>query len=284
MYRTAKLVLEQTQKLNKPIWEVALADQVEKDQVGEDALLQEMKKAYRIMRDAATKGLDKELHSMSGLIGGNAKRLADHAKDKTLMERSIVEAMSYAVSVSEVNASMGKIVAAPTAGAAGILPALLYHEEKNHGRTEDELARALVTAAQVGGIISYNATVSGAAGGCQAECGSAAAMGAAALVELHGGTPEQSFAAASYCLINVMGLVCDPIQGLVEYPCFLRNAAGVTNAMTAVDLALAGVQNLVDFDNVVLAMKEVGEAMPVSLRETGIGGIAGVYCASCNGC
>lgn len=284
MYRTAELVLKQAELLDLPIWQIALDNQVELEGRPEEEMLDEMKKSYEIMRDAATKGLDTELESMSRRIKGNAFHLANHAKGETILGASLVSAMAYAVSVSEVNASMGKIVAAPTAGAAGILPALLYREETEFGRSLDDIAKALVTAAQIGAIVSYNATVSGAAGGCQAECGSAAAMGAAALVELHGGSPAQSFAAAGYALINVMGLVCDPIDGLVEYPCFLRNASGVMNAMSAADLALANVQNLVDFDRVVVAMKQVGDSLPPSLRETGIGGIAGAYCNGCGGC
>ena len=182
--------------------------------------------------------------------------------------------MAKALSTSEVNASMGKIVAAPTAGAAGIIPAALLTVKERFDLSDEDLINGLFTAAGIGLIRAKNATISGAEGGCQAECGSASAMVAAAIVELLGGDVDQALNAASFALINVMGLVCDPVAGLVEFPCIFRNASGVINALISADLALAGVKSLIPFDEVVEAMYKVGKTMPEALRETALGGVA----------
>ena len=170
--------------------------------------------------------------------------------------------MAKAFSTSEVNASMGKIVAAPTAGASGILPSAILSAQEKLNLTDDDLIKGLFTAAGIGEIIAKNATISGAEGGCQAECGAAAAMAAGAIVEMAGGSPEAALNAAGFALTNILGLVCDPIAGLVEYPCALRNASGVVNAFISADMALADVQSIVPFDEVVEAMYKVGKAMP----------------------
>ena len=186
----------------------------------------------------------------------------------------IISAMAKALSTSEVNASMGRIVAAPTAGASGIVPAALLSAQEKLNLSDEDTILGLFAAAGIGEIVAKNATISGAEGGCQAECGVAAAMAAGAIVEMAGGSPEEVFHAASFSIVNVMGLVCDPIGGLVEYPCALRNASGVINAMISADLALAGVKSLVPFDEVVDAMYKVGKMLPDALKETALGGVA----------
>lgn len=183
---------------------------------------------------------------------------------------------------------MGKIVAAPTAGASGIIPAAFTSVQNKLNLDDDTMIKGLLTASQIGGIIAMNATISGAEGGCQAETGAASAMAAAALVEIMGGSVEQSLHAASFAIMNVLGLVCDPIAGLVEFPCALRNASGVTNSIISCDLAMAGVKSIIPFDEVVMSMFEVGNSLPASLRETALGGLANTptgrtFCASCNG-
>lgn len=187
---------------------------------------------------------------------------------------TVMMAMARAFSSSEVNASMGKICAAPTAGSCGIIPAALFTAEEQLSLTEEALIEGLITSSVVGEIITMNATVSGAEGGCQAECGSAAAMAAAMLVILRKGTILQAFDGAAIALKNIMGLVCDPIAGLVEAPCAKRNASGVINAMISADMALAGVQSIIPFDEVVEAMFKVGKSLPHTLKETALGGIA----------
>lgn len=227
------------------------------------------------MANSAQKGLHGALNPLGGIIGGEAFKMREYRKEKKSYSGSfLVNAMAYAFSTSEYNASMGKICAAPTAGSAGILPAAILSAQEQHGFSDETCLRALFTAGGIGELIARTATVSGAEGGCQAECGSAAAMAAGALVELSGGSPEMVFHAAGIALKNVMGLVCDPIAGLVEAPCSKRNASGVVNAMISADMALAGIESIIPFDEVISAMKEVGDRMDPDLRETGKGGIA----------
>ncbi len=211
---------------------------------------------------------------MGHIIGGDAKLLNDYSKTKSYTGSTVNKAMARALSSSEVNASMGKICAAPTAGSCGILPAALLTAEEDLDLSDETLVEGLLTAAAIGEIITRNASVSGAEGGCQAECGSAASMAAAALVYFRVGTPDQSLHAASIALKNVMGLVCDPIAGLVESPCAKRNASGVVNAMISADMALAGMVSVIPFDEVVEAMYKVGLSLPSTLKETSLGGIA----------
>lgn len=276
----AKDILRYCENKKWKISDYLLHQQETEEGLSQEEVFQQMREIWSVMKEAGKKGVTEEVHSLSGLIGGNAKRIYDR-RDQSLLGENLSSAMAYAVSTSEVNSSMGKIVAAPTAGAAGILPGVLLSYEEAHDVSEEDIYRAMLTATEVGIIIAANATLSGAEGGCQAECGSAAAMAAAALVELEGGTPAQCFHAAGFALINIMGLICDPVMGLVEYPCYLRNASGVLNAYSAAELSLSKAQALVDFDDVVVAMKQVGDSLPASLRETALGGIAACY--QCNG-
>ncbi len=265
---------------NKTLYELQVQEEMEANELSRDDVYNYLRKTYEIMKKSATAGLETPITSMSGMTGKNAFKVNEYSiNSKTISGPLITKAMARALSTSEINASMGKIVAAPTAGASGILPATLVTMQDEFDYSDEEILNALLTASAVGEIIAVNATISGAEGGCQAECGAAAAMAAAAIIELRGGTMEDVFTAASFALKNVMGLICDPVCGLVEYPCNLRNASGVVNAIISADLTLAGVEALIPFDETVGAMGNVGKELPVSLKETAIGGIAGTETA-----
>ena len=260
---------------NIPIWEYTIMCEQEESGLSRHEIIEKMRKNLNTMREAAECGLINETRSISGLIGGDAIKLNRYAGSKnTLTGEFMIKAMARAVSCSEVNAAMGKIVASPTAGSCGILPAVIITAGEKLNKTEDELINALFTASGVGIIIAKNATMSGAEGGCQAECGSASAMGAAAVVEMMGGTPAMALDAAAIVIKNVLGLVCDPVAGLVEVPCAKRNIAGAVNALTTADLAMSGVSSRIPFDDTVLAMYKVGKQLPCELRETAMGGLA----------
>ena len=230
-----------------------------------------------IMEDAANRALNGPLGSVGGLIDGLAQTQWRYAGGaQTLCGAFLNRVMARALSCSEVNASMGRICAAPTAGSCGILPAVLLTMQEEYALPRRAVLDALLTASGFGAVVMKNATVAGAEGGCQAECGSAAAMAAAALVYLRGGSASQSVDAACFAIMNLLGLVCDPVGGLVEVPCVYRNVGSCGIAFTAADLALAGISCPIDPDEVLIAMKDVGDALPQSLRETGEGG-----CASC---
>ena len=274
MYTSGKELLEMANDRECKISDIVLEFEARLNTLSEEDIKQKMKHNLNIMIESANKGLEEEVKSVSGLIGGDAKRINEYSSKKTLCGEVINKAMARAISCSEVNAAMGKIVAAPTAGSCGILPAAVITAAEVLDSSEEDMIRALFTASGIGQIIVRNATVAGAEGGCQAECGSAAAMSAAAIVEMAGGTSEMSFHAASIAIKNVLGLVCDPIAGLVEAPCAKRNSSGVVNALTSADLALAGVKSIVPFDEAVEAMYKVGKALPHTLRETALGGMA----------
>jgi len=260
---------------NKKIYEIVIEKELKESGITYEELMDRMNRILDTMKKSATSALDKNILSVSKLTGGNAKKVEAYKNtNKTVSGEIINSAMAKALSTSEINASMGRIVAAPTAGASGIIPATLLTVKERFDLSDEDLINGLFTAAGIGQIIAKNATISGAEGGCQAECGSASAMAAAAIVELLGGNVEKVFNAASFALINIMGLICDPVAGLVEFPCALRNASGVINALISADLALAGVESMIPFDEVVEAMYKVGKALPESLRETALGGIA----------
>lgn len=229
------------------------------------------------MQEAVQNGLDANLRSVSGLTGGQAALFHRYLlSGQSLCGNLLGKAEVYALATAESNACMGKIVAAPTAGACGILPGMILAMMEERGVTEEQAVNALFAAAAVGQSIAFTASISGAEGGCQAECGSAAAMAAAALCYLQGGSAKQSVDAAAFAIMNLLGLVCDPVGGLVEVPCVYRNVGSSGIAFTAADMVLAGITCPIDPDEVLVAMKEVGDALPSSLRETGEGG-----CASC---
>lgn len=272
----ASEVLAICREENITMGEVAIRHEMEEDQVSYEEVLKGLSKALDVMFQAAEAGRDRRIISLSGLIGGDSTAIHAYTGTGSSITGDVMtRAMAYAMSCSEVNASMGRIVAAPTAGACGILPAVLKIFQEERGSSRAELEQALATAGAMGIIIGQNATISGAEGGCQAETGAAAAMAAGAAVQLMGGSPEMSLNAGSVVLMNMLGLVCDPVAGLVEIPCIYRNAQGTVNALTTADMIMAGVRSRIPFDEAVTAMAEVGRHMHESLRETGLGGIAG---------
>ena len=275
MYRNASELLEVTKKLDCNIWEVVLKNEIKTSDRAADAIRSQMLETFRVMQNSASFAQENDIKSISGLIGGDAKKVNEYRKaNKTICGDSINIAISRALSSSEVNASMGRIVAAPTAGSCGILPAAIITAGEKIAASDDQLVNALLTASGIGQIIAKNATLSGAEGGCQAECGSASAMAAAALVEMYGGAPDAALHAAAIAISNILGLVCDPVAGLVEVPCANRNAMGVVNAMLCADMALAGVTSIIPFDEMIEAMYKVGRLMPVAFKETALGGVA----------
>lgn len=244
-----------------------------------------MRRVLEAMRDETSAPLESPQPSLGGLIGGQARSVRDAAGALAgpLMGETLTRAVAYAMAVLERSATMGVIVAAPTAGSAGVVPGCVLSVAEAVGATDEQVMDALWCASAVGALLAHNASVSGAEGGCQAEVGSASAMAAAALVELLGGTAELALDAASTAIGNLLGLVCDPVRGLVEYPCQNRNAIGVANAVSAAQLALSGVLNPLPFDEVAAALKSVGAALPSSLRETALGGLAAAPSA-CDAC
>lgn len=275
MYNKAQDILNIVSKENCRICDVVLENECKVAESSPESIRNKIREVLKVMQEAAQSGIDKETMSISGLIGGNAVKVDQYRKTKkTVCGDQVNRAIARALSTSEVNASMGKIAAMPTAGASGIVPAAVITAAETIGASEEDMIDALLTASGVGQIIKKNATISGAEGGCQAECGSGAAMAAAGIVELYGGTPEMAFDAAAIALKSILGLVCDPVAGLVEVPCSKRNATGVVNAMACADMALAGVKSAIPFDEVVDAMYKIGKVLPVTLRETAMGGLA----------
>lgn len=235
-----------------------------------------LKTVLNIMKSSATKPLHQPIKSIGGLIGGEAPKVSDHAlAKKNICGDVLSKAIAYSMAVLEVNASMGLIVAAPTAGSAGVLPGVLLALLDEQKLSDEVLYKGLLNASAIGYLLMRNASVAGAEAGCQAEVGAASAMAASAAVEMLGGTPEMCLQAASFSLSNLLGLVCDPIAGLVESPCQSRNAIGVANAITSAELALCGICHPVPFDEMTEAMLRVGRSLPFELRETAMGGCAG---------
>lgn len=259
-------------------------------EITEGALTEEevdakLAKVLSIMEDSSHKPIEKPGKSIGGLIGGEAKMVNDYGKTSGSIAGSMLsKAMAYSMAVLEVNASMGLIVAAPTAGSSGVVPGVLMALKEEKDFTDKVLYQGLLNAGAVGYLLMRNASVSGAEAGCQAEVGAASAMAASAVVEMMGGTPEQCLNAASLALSNLLGLVCDPIAGLVESPCQSRNAIGVANAITSAELALAGVRHPIPFDEMADAMCRVGKSLPFELRETAMGGSAGTPTGCSLGC
>lgn len=255
--------------------EYAIIKEMEDSDLSREEVFLKMKRTLDVMKNGAREAREREVYSVSGLIGGDAYKIQKYLESgNSLTGDTMMLAMAMALSSSEVNASMGKIVACPTAGSCGILPAVILTAGERLNKNDEELIKALFSAAAVGLIIGRNATFAGAEGGCQAECGSAAAMGAAAIVEMMGGTPKMSLDAAAIVFKNILGLVCDPVAGLVEIPCAKRNASGAISALCTADLVMAGVESKIPFDDALSAMYKVGRGLPESLRETAMGGVA----------
>lgn len=273
-FSTAQELTALCRKYHKDVAELMLLSETEES--GQDSTLIEagLEDALQVMRTSIQQGLAADIRSLGGLIGGNAYRLNQYLKADHLSGTSLVKAASYALAVTEVNAAMGKVVAAPTAGASGTLPGVIIALQEERGFGPGKAEGALLVGAAIGKIIASQATLSGAEGGCQAECGSAAAMAAAAAVYLAGGTLEMILHAAAMALKGLLGLVCDPVAGLVEVPCSKRNAIGTAHALLCADMALAGIESFIPFDEIVAAMARVGRMMSPDFKETAMGGCA----------
>ena len=255
-------------------WEVVLADDMEERQVSREASMAKMLSMWQSMQDAADSYTGRR-RSVSGLVGGDGMKMRQYNFRGCAMTGGYVsEVIAEALSMAESNACMCRIVAAPTAGACGVLPAVLLPLCKYDELTQHQLLEALYVAAGIGVVIAFRASIAGASGGCQAEIGTASAMAAGALVALRGGNGAQIGHAVAMALKNLLGLVCDPVAGLVEVPCVKRNVVGAVNAVSAADMALAGIESRIPVDEVIDAMGEVGRRMPVELRETALGGLA----------
>lgn len=261
-------------KQQRPLSEIVIDYEMQKSRTNRDQVWQEMDQCLTVMIQAVEKGKNSREKSVSGMVGGDAARFGDYMNGKSLLGAIAQKAILYALSVSEVNASMGRIVASPTAGSCGILPGALLAASEALAVPREKIVAGLFTAAGVGLIINEHASLAGALGGCQAECGSAAAMAAAAVVEMAGGTPDQAGQALALAFKNLLGLVCDPVAGLVEVPCVKRNAFGAVQALVAAELALAGIKSVIPPDEVITASYEIGCLMPSSLRETSEAGLA----------
>ena len=286
-FKNAKELLALCQEKKLPISEVMRQREILLGETTAEIVDQRMDRVLEIMKDAAFSPIKDPVISMGGLIGGEARRLCEfHDQEKSLCGNVLGKGITYAMATLETNASMGLIVASPTAGSAGIVPGMMLALQEVYGFSDEKIRQALFNAGAIGYLAMRNATVAGAVGGCQAEVGIASAMAASAAVELLGGTPLQCTYAASTVLMNMLGLVCDPVGGLVEYPCQNRNAAGVSNALIAAEMSLAGIPQFIPLDEMIDAMYTVGKKLPAELRETALGGCAATpsACEKCHLC
>ncbi len=274
-FNYASELLDLCKKNNLPISEVMIRRELANTDNTREEVIQKMTKSLNIMKKAVKTPLEAPIKTMGGLIGGEEKKLIYRLNEgKTLSGSLTTKALAYALGVLEVNTSMGIIVAAPTAGAAGVVPGLLLALQEEFNLSDECVLNGLFNASAIGYLLMRNASVAGAEAGCQAEVGSASAMAAAAAVEMMGGTPEQCMYAASTALQNLLGLVCDPVVGLVEVPCQARNGIGTTNSLICAEMALAGITNIIPLDEMIDCMYSVGKNMPSELRETALGGCA----------
>ena len=286
-FKNAKELLALCQKKKLPISEVMRQREILLGETTAEIVDQRMDRVLEIMKDAAFSPIKDPVISMGGLIGGEARKLCEfHDLGKSLCGNVLGKGITYAMATLETNASMGLIVASPTAGSAGIVPGMMLALQEVYGFSDKKIRQALFNAGAIGYLAMRNATVACAVGGCQAEVGIASAMAASAAVELLGGTPLQCTYAASTVLMNMLGLVCDPVGGLVEYPCQNRNAAGVSNALIAAEMSLAGIPQFIPLDEMIDAMYTVGKKLPAELRETALGGCAATpsACEKCHLC
>jgi L-serine dehydratase len=275
MFRNVAELIELAESKNMLISEVMIQQEVSVKGRAKEAIMDQMSRNLEVMEKAVERGITEEVKSHSGLTGGDAVLLQKYIKSgKSLAGDLLMDAVSKAVATNEVNAAMGTICATPTAGSAGVVPGTLFALKNKLNPTREQMVRYLFTSGAFGFVVANNASISGAAGGCQAEVGSATGMAAAAIVELAGGTPSQSAEAMAIALKNMLGLVCDPVAGLVEVPCVKRNAMGAANAIVAADMALAGVTSRIPCDEVIDAMYKIGQSMPTALKETALGGLA----------
>ena len=269
-----KEIIEAAEKENKPFWQIVIEDDMRERNVSYEQSFETMRGMYQAMKEADA-AYDPKLRSASGMVGGDGEKLEEfHKKKNRLIGDFLTEVMEKAVKMGESNACMKRIVAAPTAGSCGVIPAVLLTYEKQKNVSEDKLVEALFVAAGIGEVIAASASIAGAEGGCQAEIGSASAMAAGAVAYLEGGKEQEIVHAAALALKNMLGLTCDPVAGLVEVPCVKRNVSGAINALCTADLVMAGVNSKIPFDDALSAMYKVGLGMPSELRETALGGVA----------
>lgn len=273
-FKSLDEIIEAAKTSDKPFWEVILEDEIRESQLSKDEALNKMRNLYLAMKDA-DKHYDKGLKSTSRLVGGDGEKIAVAIKNKTMICGDFIgTVMEKAIKMGESNACMKRIVAAPTAGSCGVIPAVLLTYEERNEIAEMKIIEALFVAAGIGEVIAHRAFIAGASGGCQAEIGAASAMAAGAMAYLKDGDGECIIHAAALALKNLLGLACDPVAGLVEVPCVKRNVIGSVNALTSADMALAGIRSQIPPDEVIDAMRSIGNAMPNSLKETGEGGLA----------
>ena len=285
-YNSLEEIVRECQEKDLPFDEVILLDDMNERNVSREESIETMRGMWEAMK-GAERNYDGSLQSRSGLVGGAGKTMRAYVESgNTLCGPFVGKVMASALAMGESNACMKRIVAAPTAGACGVLPAVLVNYQKEKGTADEQIVRALYTAAGIGQVVAARAYIAGASGGCQAEIGTASAMAAGALTALGGGTPSQITHAAAMALKNLLGLVCDPVGGLVEYPCQNRNATGVANALVAAEMALAGITQLIPLDEMITIMYTVGKRLPAELRETAMGGCATApsACAACHMC
>lgn len=274
MFRNVAELVQIAESQNKKISEIMIEQEMQVSGRTREEIFDQMEKSLQVMEEAVERGI-RGVTSHSGLTGGDAVLLQKYIeKGNFLSGETILDAVSKAVATNEVNAAMGTICATPTAGSAGVVPGTLFAVKNKLNPTREEMVHFLFTSGAFGFVVANNAFISGAAGGCQAEVGSAAGMAAAAIVEMAGGSPSQCAHAMAITLKNMLGLVCDPVAGLVEVPCIKRNAMGAANAMVAADMALAGVTSRIPCDEVIDAMFKIGQKMPTALKETAEGGLA----------
>ena len=273
-YRSIQELCQAAEQKGCAISQLVLEDQAEQMELSQAELYQRMDKSLTVMEEAVKAGLDPDLRSTSGLTGGDGAKMYAYALTGGMTGGFLNRCLARALAVSEYNAAMGKVVAAPTAGSCGILPGTVVSLLEEGRCSRQSAVMALFTAGAFGMVIAQKASIAGAEGGCQAECGSASAMAAAALVELMGGSPTQAAHACAMALKNQMGLVCDPVAGLVEIPCIKRNVSGTVTAFSSAEMALAGIESKIPADECVEAMGAVGESMPCALKETSQGGLA----------
>lgn len=284
-FANGKALLELCEKYQMPISAVMKEREISVGKSTDKEIEQKLARALEIMNHAVHQPLTEPRKSIGGLIGGEAKQVFEHAAaGKDICGTTLSKAIAYAMAVLETNAAMGLIVAAPTAGSSGVVPGVLLSLQEEYHLPEEVIHQGLLNASAIGYLLMRNASVSGAEAGCQAEVGSASAMAASAVVELFGGTPQMCLHAAGIALSNLLGMVCDPIAGLVEAPCQSRNGLGVANAFTCAQLALSGIVHPVPFDEMAEAMYRVGRALPYELRETALGGNAGTPTGCQLGC
>ena len=277
MFSTIKELVALATEQKKPISEIMIEQEMEMTQQSREYIWEKMEKNLQTMKNAVERSVEGEgVFSPTGLTGGDALKMKKYReRGKTLSGDSILAGVQYALGTNEVNAAMGLVCATPTAGASGTLPGVVFSIADTMKLNHEQQVRFLFTSAAFGMVVANNAMIAGATGGCQAEVGSASAMAAAAAVEADGGTPQESSEAFATALGNLLGLVCDPVAGLVEVPCVKRNAIGAGNALIAADMALAGITNVIPADETIEAMRSIGVRMPRELRETGLGGLAG---------